>query len=66
MTVPPEPGSDFSPTVDDADRGGYYTDEWLVSELMCWLGLSKPDAEAYLDRHGAADAIEAVSSQLRR
>jgi hypothetical protein len=65
MTVPPEPGSDFGRELQSGAVDGYYDRDWLVTECMSWLGLSKPEAEHYVDSD-VERAIEAVQSQVRR
>lgn len=65
MTVPPEPESDFGRELASGGFDGYYTRDYVVTECMAWLGLSKPDAEAYVDADPER-AIEAVQSQVRR
>ena len=60
-TVPPEVGSPFGEAIDPAGGfDGYWTYEHLVTEVMARLGLSKPDAEDYVDEYGAGTSIEAV------
>lgn len=66
MTVPPEIDSPFNDELDSGGLDGYYTRAFVVTELMSWLGLSKPAAEDYLADQGAETAIEAIQSQVRR